>query len=144
MADFKLSVAARNAAANALADRIDGGTGAGTIAIRDSTSGAPAATTGASAGTLLGTLTFATTAFGAASSGTVTANSITSDTNADDSGDANYFRVYRGSTADGAADWQGTCSTAAGDDMAFDNDIIVAGGTIAISSFTLTMPTSAA
>lgn len=137
--NFKISTAARNAACDALVDRIDGGTGAGTIAIR---TGAPPTNVGdASTGTLLGTCTFSATAFGAASTGTATAASITSDTNADASGDAGYFRCYQGAAADTAADWQGTAGNS-GDspDMTFDNKSIVAGGTIAISSFTLTVP----
>ena len=137
--NFKISTAARNAACNALVDRIDDGTGAGTIAIRDGT--IPANVDDASAGTLLGTCTFNATAFGASSAGVGTANAIASDTDADASGTAEYFRVYQGAAGDAAADWQGTAGEA-GDspDMEFDNKTIVKGGTIAISSFTLTVP----
>jgi hypothetical protein len=137
--NFKISTAARDAACDALVDRIDGGTGAGTIAIR--TGAPPTNVSDASSGTLLGTCTFSATAFGASSSGTAAAAAITSDTNADDSGDAGYFRVYQGAAADTAADWQGTAGES-GDtpDMTFDNKTIVAGGTIAISAFTLTVP----
>ena len=137
--NFKISTAARNAACNALVDRIDAGTGVGTIAIR---TGAPPTNVGdASSGTLLGTCTFAATAFGNAATGVATAAAITSDTNADNSGDAGYFRVYQGAAADTAADWQGTSGNA-GDtpDLVFDNKTIVAGGTIAISAMTLTVP----
>ena len=137
--NFKISTAVRNAMADAAVDRIDGGTGAGTIAIR--TGAPPTNVSDASSGTLLGTLTFSGTAFGAASSGTATAASITSDTDADDSGDAGYFRVYQGAAGDTAAEWQGTAGEAADTpDMEFDNKTIVAGGTIAISSMTFTMP----
>ena len=137
--NFKISTAARNAACDALVDRIDAGTGAGTIAIR--TGAPPTNVSDASSGTLLGTLTFGATAFGAASTGTATANAITSDSSADASGDAGYFRVYQGAAADTAADWQGTAGEAADTpDMEFDNKSIVSGGTIAISSFTLTVP----
>ncbi len=73
--NFKISTAARNAACDALVDRIDGGTGAGTIPIR--TGPPPTNVADASSGTLLGTCTFSATAFGASSSGTATANSIT-------------------------------------------------------------------
>lgn len=137
--NFKISTASRNAACDAIVDLIDGGTGAGTCAIR---TGAPPTNVGdASSGTLLGTLTFSGTAFGAASTGTATAASITSDTDADASGDAGHFRVYAGAAADTAALFQGTAGEAADStDMTFDNKTIVAGGTIAISSFTLTVP----
>lgn len=67
---FEISVAAQQAACDAIVDLIDGGAGAGTIQIR---TGAPPATPAtADSGTLLGTLTFSDPAFGSAnSSGTV-------------------------------------------------------------------------
>lgn len=59
----------------------------GTIQIR--TGSQPTAPDDAAAGTLLGTLTFSSTAFGSTnSSGVATANSITSDSSADNSGTA--------------------------------------------------------
>lgn len=140
--NFKISTAARNAACDALVDRIDGGTGAGTIAIR--TGSPPTNVSDASTGTLLGTCTFSATAFGnagASNPGEAEAAAITDDSSADASGDAGYFRCYQGAAADTAADWQGTAGEAADTpDMTFDNKSIVTGGTIAISSFTLTVP----
>ena len=137
--NFKLSTAARNKACDGIVDDIDTGTGAGTIAVR--TGAPPTNVNDASTGTLLGTLTHSATAFGAASTGVATANAITSDTSADASGDAGHFRTYRGAAADTAATFQGTAGNA-GDtpDLTFDNKSIVAGGTIAISSFTVTVP----
>jgi hypothetical protein len=137
--NFKIATAVRDAMTNAAVDRVDAGTGAGTIAIR--VGAPPTNVSDASSGTLLGTLTFSGTAFGNSSTGVATAAAITSDTNADDSGDAGYFRVYQGAAGDTAAEWQGTAGES-GDtpDMTFDNKSIVAGGTIAISSFTLTVP----
>lgn len=137
--NFKISTAARNAACNALVDLIDAGTGAGRLEIRV---GSPPTNVGdASSGTLLATLTFSATAFGNASTGVATANSITSDTTADASGDAGYFRIYAGAAGDTAALFQGTAGES-GDtpDMVFDEKSIVAGGTVACSSMTLTMP----
>lgn len=137
--NFKISTASRNAAANGIVDLIDGGTGAGRIEIR--TGAPPTNVADASSGTLLGTLTFSATAFGAASSGTATADTITSDSSADASGTAGYFRVYAGAAGDTAALFQGTAGEAADTtDMTFDNKTIVAGGVIAISSMTLTVP----
>lgn len=137
--NFKLSTAARNAACDGIVDYIDTGTGAGRIEIR--TGSPPTNVSDASSGTLLGTLTFSSTAFGSASSGTATAAAITSDTTADASGDAGYFRVYRGAGGDTAAVFQGTAGEAADStDMTFDEKTIVAGGTIACSSFTLSVP----
>lgn len=138
-ATFMLATAVRNAACDAIVDNIDGGTGAGTIAIR---TGVVETNVGdASSGTLLGTCTFSATAFGAASTGTATAASITSDTNADASGTAGHFRIYQGAAGDTAAHSQGDVGEAADSaTMTFDNKTVVAGGTIAISSFTVTVP----
>lgn len=133
--NFKLSTAARNAAVNGITALLN----SGRVEIR---TGTPPTNVGdASSGTLLGTLTLNATAAGASSSGTATFNSITSDTSADASGDAGYFRVYASGGADTAAIFQGTAGNS-GDtpDMTFDNKAIVAGGTIAISSLTLTVP----
>ncbi len=134
--NFKISTAARNAACDAIVDLVDSG-GTGTCAIR--TGAPPASPASADTGTLLGTCTFSATAFGASSNGTATAASITSDTNADASGDAGHFRVLNGSAA---VVFQGTAGVS-GDtpDMTFTpTKSIVAGGTIAISSFTVTVP----
>jgi hypothetical protein len=89
-------------------------------------------------GTLLGTLTFSDPAFGNASTGVATASAITSDTNADASGTAGHGRFFDSDVnicfdAD-AAQGSGTIN--------FDNAVIVAGGTIAISAMTVTMPIS--
>lgn len=132
---FRLSTAARNAACDAIVDLLDVG-GAGTIRIR--TGSQPTNVGDADSGTLLGTLTFSATAFGSSSTGTATAASITSDTSADASGTAGHFRDYTGG---GSIHSDGTCGQGTGD-MSFDNNVIVAGGVIAISSFTVTVPIS--
>lgn len=133
---YRLSTAARNAACDAIVDLIDGGAGAGTIAIRTGTQ--PTNVGDADTGTLLGTLTFSDPAFGASSTGTATASAITSDTNADASGTAGHFRIKDSSPAIHS---DGTCGQGSGD-LSFDNNVIVAGGTIAISSMTVTQPIS--
>lgn len=133
---FRLSTSARNAACNGVVDLLDAGAGAGTCAIR--TGAQPTNVGDADSGTLLGTCTFSDPAFGNAATGTATASSITSDTNADASGTAGHFRL-KDSDANIVAD--GTCGTS-GTDMVFDNNVIVAGGTIAISAFTVTQPIS--
>lgn len=136
---FKLSTASRNAACDAIVDLIDGGTGAGRLEHR--TGSQPTNVSDASSGTLLGTNTFSATAFGSSSTGTATAASITSDTSADNSGTAGYFRIYAGGASDTSALSQGNSGTS-GADMNFDNNVIVAGGVIAISSLTITVPIS--
>ncbi len=107
----------------------------GTIQIR--TGSQPTAPDDAAAGTLLGTLTFSSTAFGSTnSSGVATANSITSDSSADNSGTAGHARLLNSS-----ATIRGDCTCGQGSgDINFDNNVIVAGGVIAISSLTLTTP----
>lgn len=107
----------------------------GTIQIR--TGAQPATPNDAAQGTLLGTLTFSATAFGSTnSSGVATANSITSDTSADNSGTAGHARLLNSSAA-----IRGDCTCGQGSgDINFDNSVIVAGGVIAISSLTLTTP----
>jgi len=133
---FRLSTDTRNKACDAIVDDIDAGAGAGTIAIR--TGAQPTNVGDSDTGTLLGTLTFSDPAFGAASAGTATASAITSDTNADASGTAGHFRIK---DSDGNIVADGTCGQGSGD-LSFDNNVIVAGGTIAISSFTVTVPIS--
>lgn len=131
----KISTAARNALAAAFGALLN----TGTLAIR--VGSPPTNVSDASSGTLLGTLSFSATAFGSPSTGVITANSITSDTNADNSGDAGYFRGYPSGGSDTQADIQGTAGEAADTpDLEFDNKSVVAGGTIAVSSLTVTMP----
>lgn len=130
---LRLATATRNKAADAAVDALDVG-GAGSIQIR---SGAqPTNVADAAQGTLLGTLTFSATAFGNAATGVATANAITSDTNADNSGTAGHARLLDGG---GAIHSDCTCGLGSGD-INFDNNVIVAGGTLAISSMTYTQP----
>lgn len=131
---YRLGTATRNAACDAIVDLLDVG-GAGSVKIYTSTQ---PGSVGGTYGTLLGTLTFSSTAFGSASTGTATAASITSDTSADASGTAGTFALL---TNGGTVHSDGTCGTS-GADMNFDNNVIVAGGTIAISSLTITQPVS--
>lgn len=133
---YRLSTDTRNKACDAIVDDIDAGAGAGTIAVR--TGGQPTNVGDADSGDLLGTLTFTDPAFGASSTGVATASAITSDTNADMSGTAGHFRI-KDSTP--AIHSDGTCGLGSGD-MSFDNNVIVAGGTIAISAMTITVPIS--
>lgn len=128
----RISTSARNAAASAVGALLNGGT----VEIR--TGSQPATPGTAATGTLLGTLTLSATAFGAASTGTITANTITGDTSADASGTAGWFRgIDSSSTAviDGSITASG-----GGGDMTLDSTSIVAGGTISMTSWTLTMP----
>jgi hypothetical protein len=127
---YRRATATRNAVVNTEGDLLDGGT----IQIR--TGAQPTNVDDAAGGTLLGTLTFSGTAFGAPSTGVVTAGAITSDTVADNSGTAGHTRLL---TSGAAIHSDATCAAGSGD-FNFDNNVIVAGGTIACSSLTLTAP----
>jgi hypothetical protein len=128
---YRLSNDTRNKACDSIVDDIDAGAGAGIIQIR---TGAPPTNVGdADAGTLLGTCTFSDPAFGNAGA----TGAITSDTTADASGTAGHFRIK---DSDGNIHSDGSCGQGSGD-LSFDNNVIVAGGVIAISSITVTVPT---
>lgn len=132
----RIATSARNAAADAVVDLLDAGSGAGYIEIRTGTQPATPATS--ASGTLLATLTLSDPAFGAASSGTATASAITGDSSADATGTAGWFRAY---DSTGAAVIDGSVTaTGGGGDMTLSSTSIVAGGTVDITSWTVTMP----
>lgn len=128
-----ISTAARNAACDAVVDLVDAGTPPGLLKIYAGS--VPADVNAALGGaTLLATLTMSTTAFGAASSGVATAAAITSDTSADATGTATFFRI---TNAAGTAIIQGNVGTS-GADLNLSSTSITAGGTVAVSSLTYT------
>lgn len=129
---LRLATATRNAAIDTIGDLLNGGT------IQFRTGAVPTNVDDAAQGTLLGTVSFSATAFGAPATGVVTAAAITSDTSADASGTAGHARLL---TSGAAIHSDATCGQGSGD-FNFDNSAIVAGGTIAISSLTLTQPIS--
>ncbi len=132
----RISTAARNAAADAVVDLLDGGAAAGYIEIR---TGAQPATPGdAATGTLLATLPLSDPAFGAASSGVATASAITDDTSADATGTAGWFRGYDDN--DVAVIDGSITATSGGGDMELNSVSIVTGGLVEITSWTITMP----
>lgn len=137
----RISNAAAAAAADAVVDLLDGGAGAGYIEVR--TGAQPASVGTAATGTLLGTLTLSDPAFGAATSANpavATAAAITSDSSADASGTAGWFRGYDSA---GTAVIDGSITaTGGGGDMELDNVTVVAGGTISISAWTISHPTA--
>lgn len=138
----RIANAAAAAAVNSVVDLLDGGAGAGYIEIR--TGAQPASVGTAASGTLLGTLTLSDPAFGNATSANpsvATASAITSDTNADATGTAGWFRAYD-SAAVAIIDGSIT-ATGGGGDMTLDSVSIVAGGTIAITAWTVSLPTGA-
>lgn len=132
---MKISTLACNAALNALSALINN---AAPGLLKIWTGSAPTNTTDGDTGTLLATLTFNATSFGAAASGVITANAIASDTSIDNTGTAGYFRIYDGA---GTCIIQGTVGTS-GADINFNSTSFVAGQTCAISSLTITQPAS--
>ena len=121
------STAARNAATDAVTALI-GASGKLVFRISPSTVAAP--------GTAVATLSFSATAFGAASTGTATANAITSDTNA--TGNASPVAFATLQTSGGTVVIQ--CAVAAsGSDINMTNGLTVAAGdTVSCSSLTYT------
>lgn len=96
--------------------------------------GSQPAADGAITGTLLATMTFGATAFGASSSGTATANAITSGT-AGNTGTAGYFALEKSDGTTVVA--TGSVGTS-GADLNFNSLSISSGATVSCSSFTIT------
>lgn len=133
-ADPRLTNAAASAAADAVVDLIDAG-GAGTIKVYTGTIPTDA-NTALGAQTLLATLTFSATAFGAASNGVATASAITSDSSADATGTATWARIASG----GATTIMDVTVGTSGEDINFNTVSFVSGAVIAITSLTYTQP----
>ncbi|MEW8418204.1 MAG: hypothetical protein AB2669_21400 [Candidatus Thiodiazotropha endolucinida] len=135
MANVRLANASQQAAMDAVVDLIDGGAGAGTIQIRSGTQ--PADANSAATGTLLATLTFSDPAFGATNtSGVATASAITDDTSADATGTAAWARVL-----DSNSNVIFDCDVGtSGATINLNTTSITAGGTVSITSFTMTHP----
>lgn len=113
--------AIRNQLADLVVDAIDAGTGAGYVEIQTSGDAEVA------------TLTFSDPAFGAASSGTATANAITDDSDAT-GGTAAKFRVF---DSDDNEIWSGTVTaTGGGGDLTLTSVAIGATDTVSITSWT--------
>lgn len=86
--------------------------------------------------TLLAQLALSATAAGAASSGVLTFSSITSDSSADASGTATWFRI---TTSGGTGILDGTVGTSSAD-LILNTTSIVAGGPVSVTSLTVTLP----
>lgn len=120
---------------NATVDAIT--TAAGASALLRIYNGTPPANVGTalSGNTLLAELTCNSTFAPSASSGVLTLNSITSDSSADATGTASFFRIYK---SDGTtAVLQGTVGTS-GEDLNLNTTSIVSGAQVAVTSFTIT------
>lgn len=127
-----------NVGANAAANAVCALCNSGFVDIYDGTIPTNA-DTAVGAQVKLARLAFGATAFGGASAGVATANTITSDTSADATGTASWFRAYESNGTTVVFD--GSVGTS-GCDLNLGSVSIVAGGTVAISSFTYTQAKS--
>lgn len=134
--DPSITTAAANAAADAVVDLLDAGNEAAQLRIYDGT--VPTnVNTALSSNTLLAALTMSDPAFGSASSGVATAAAITSDTSADATGTATFFRLGSMNSGTFTPVIQGNVGTS-GADLNLSSTSITAGGTVAVSSLTYT------
>lgn len=122
---------------NAIRDALDAGATGATIDFY--TGSMPATTaTGIGAQVKLGTCVCSTTSAPNASAGTLTLNAITSDSIADNSGVATWVRI-KDSSGSAVMDCDVT-ATGGGGAIQMVSTTITAGGPIAFTSFTITMP----
>lgn len=122
--------ALRNAILDAIDDDCNAGSGAAKLRFYDGTQPA----TGGTATTLLAELPMSDPAFGAATSGALTAGSITDDSSANATGTATWFRIV---DSDDNTVMDGTVGTS-GADINLNTTSIVAGGTVSVTSLVLT------
>ena len=128
--EIKVSIAAANAKAGAWATAMN----SGKIRVYQGTKPATADTT-LGAALLLAEGTMGSPAFGSASSGLVTAEAITKDSDADQTGTAQFYRLFK---ADGTTPMgDGTCGvTGSSSDLEMPTVSIVQHGEVTFPSFT--------
>jgi len=132
-----------NAVAQSMLTAFNTAVDAGTAAVINIYSGtAPADADAALSGnTLLAQLTMSGTAFGAPTDATgkarVTANAITSDSSADATGTATFFRILTQNA--GTVCFQGSVGTSAAD-LVLNTTAITAGSTVSITAATIDLP----
>lgn len=129
---LQYTTAVRTARMNAVKDAIDGGSGAGTIAIR---TGAAAGVGNAAGGSLLGTLTCSDPC-GTVTNGVLTLSAVTADSSADATGTAAHFRISDSAVV---AVMEGSITaTGGGGDLTLNTVSIVSGGPITLTSGVIT------
>ena len=134
---MRISAEAAIAMCDALVDRLDEGSTDATLRLRTGTQ--PADPDATESGTLLGTLTYSSTAFGAAADQSpharATAASVSDDSSADATDTVTYCRA--GATGSGADDHIDGSAGTSSVDFAFNTDAIVSGATISMTSHTI-------
>lgn len=133
-ADPRLTNEAASSACNAVVDMIDGGGGAGYLIFYNGTIPTNA-DTALGAQTALSTVTFSATAFGAASNGTATADTITGST-AGVAATATWARWYQN---DGGTVLDCTVGTS-GEDINFNSNIFTVGASVDVTSLVVVVP----
>ena len=128
-----VSTAAGNAQLDATLGLLDAGAAAGTIEVR--TGSRPASPDSAATGTLLVSFTLSDPAFAAAASKSASLNTVASAT-AVATGTAGYFRAL---DSNGVAVADGTVGTS-GADLNLNTTSITSGGSVSITSGTVTVP----
>jgi hypothetical protein len=139
---IRINTAARNAAADAVANLVNGGTGAGRLRIYSGSQPATPAT--APSGTLLAEFTLSDPAFAAAASGSAALDvtpALTDDGIA--AGTAGWFRIVDSTEAAGSGlgiiDGSVT-ATGGGGDLTLNTTTISVGVSVEITSGSITMP----
>lgn len=133
----RIPTATRNAMADATVDLLDGGSAAGYVEIRSGTQ--PATGNDAASGVLLATVTLNDPGFGAASTGTATADvspALTAAAVATNT--AGWFRAYDSNDVavlDGSA-----TATGGGGDMQLNTTSLVTAVDVTITAWTVTAP----
>jgi hypothetical protein len=131
-----MAIGLTNTAANAEIDAVTALLNTGYLRIYSGTRPATA-DTALSGNTLLAELRFGATAFGAGSAGVATANAITSDTAADATGTATFFRLFKSDGTTVVLD--GSVGTS-GSDLNLNSTAIQSGARVDVTSMTLTAP----
>ena len=132
----RISQEVANAGLDAGLDLIDVGAGTnGTLELR--TGSAPTNISDAATGTLLATIDLAATAFGAASSGSASANGTPLETTAGASGTIGYGRVL---DADGNPRIDEDDVGTSGNNITVNTTEVVSGATVTVNSFTVSQP----
>jgi hypothetical protein len=101
------------------------------------------ADTALSGNTLLAELTLNATAFPAASGGVLTANAITGDTSADNTGTASFVRIFESDGTTPICDLSVSTVAAGTGEVQFPTLEFTAGVAVNVSSFTITYPVGA-
>lgn len=131
---MRITDAVRNDLADSFATAVDAGVSDSEIQLRSGSR--PASITDPAAGTLLATVTLPATTFGAASGGTITANSISAVTGAA-TGDIGHFRVLDG---DGTVVEDSDSVGTSGTELEVNTVTVTSGESVEITAWTVTMP----